>query len=172
MAGSRAALRVGLIGGMVLGLAVVAQLTTDSPELQSLGFILVSGGFGITGYFAAREAGDFSRWPAVRAGAVGGLIAGLIASLAATALLLFWSISGEGILRVELALQQSLSAESIQQFADNGFSMDSLAQLVIAIQLLCCNATLPLAGLLLGGLGGALIPSFYQGRASGQSDDQ
>ena len=78
MAGSRAALRVGLIGGLVLSIAVAAQQVTDSPDLQCFGYLITIFGLGIVGYMAARDVGDFDRLPSLRAGAIGGLIAGLL----------------------------------------------------------------------------------------------
>jgi hypothetical protein len=49
--------------------------------------------------------------------------------------------------------------------------LESLAQLVIVTQLFCCNAILPVAGLLLGALGGVFTSGQFQGRSDGPPGD-
>ena len=117
MAGSRAALRVGLIGGLVLGIAVAAQQVTDSPDLQCFGYIITVTGLGIVGYMAAREVGDPERLPSLHAGAVGGLMAGLLASLAVVAVLLVLSISGDNLQRIDAAIRAMYTSAQLEQYA-------------------------------------------------------
>ena len=66
-----ALLRVGLIGGLVLAIAMAAQRVAVDPESASLGLVLIMGGLSIVGYFAARESGAQTRRQAAGAGAVG-----------------------------------------------------------------------------------------------------
>jgi hypothetical protein len=163
MAGTRAALRVGLISGLVLGLAVAAQQMTDSPDLFLLGYVITLGGLSITGYLAARDTGNYDRWPAVRAGAVAGLIAGLLASLAVIAILLVMSVTGDSIQRIDEAIRQMYSPEQLQQLAGMGMTIDVLSQAAIISQIMCCGAGLPIVGLLLGALGGAMVSGSSRG---------
>lgn len=164
MAGSGAALRVGLLGGVVLGLAIVAQQVTEAPELRLAGFAIILTGLCITGYLGARDSGNFQLAPSARAGAVAGLIAGLLASLAAIAVLLFLSVNGETLLRINEALNQVYNADQLKQLDEMGVTMETLAQSTIIIQIVCCGAALPLAGLTLGALGGAFVPGVYRNR--------
>ena len=165
MAGSRAALRVGLIGGLVLSIAVAAQQVTDSPDLQCFGYLITIFGLGIVGYMAARDVGDFDRLPSLRAGAIGGLIAGLLASMAVVAVLLVLSVSGDNLQRLVAALRE-MPPSVLEQYASMGVSLDQIAQLAIMIQLLCCPAGLPILGLVLGTVGGALASAANRNRGA------
>jgi hypothetical protein len=172
MAGSRAALRIGLIGGLVLGLAVAAQQVTDSPDLQLLGFVITLSGLSVIGFLGARDAGDYQRWPAVRAGAVAGLIAGLLASLAVIGVLLILSVTGENMQRIDQAIRQMYTPSQLQQFADMGLTVDAISQATVVLQIMCCGAGLPIVGLLLGAMGGAFVPGMYRGRGSGRASGE
>lgn len=166
MAGSSAALRVGLIGGLVLGLAMVAQQITQAAELRVLGMLIVFTGLWVTGYIGARDAGDYRLGPSARAGAVGGLVAGLLISLAVIAVLILQSINGESVQRINEAVQQVYTPSQQQQLSEMGITMETLAQTTVVVQLVCCGAALPMAGLLLGALGGAFLPGIYRGRSN------
>lgn len=155
MAGSRAALRVGLLGGLVLSLAVIAQQVTDSPDLQCFGYIITVFGLGIIGHLAAREVGDTNRLPALRAGAIGGLIAGLLASMAVVAVLIVLSMSGDTLQRAQDVFREMPPA-LLEQYASAGITIEALAQLSVMIQVLCCPAALPIMGLIFGTIGGAI----------------
>ena len=172
MAGSRAALRVGLIGGSVLGLAVAAQQVTDSGDLVLLGFFITLSGLSIIGFLGARDTGDYERWPAMRSGAVAGLIAGLLASLSVIAVLLIMSVTGDNMQRINEAIRQMYTSEQLQQFAEVGLSIDMLAQSLIVLQIMCCGAGLPIVGLLLGAMGGAMVPGVYRGRGPGPTNER
>ncbi len=168
MAGSRAALRIGLIGGLVLSLAVVAQQVTDSSDLQCFGFIITVLGLCVIGYLASREVGDPNRLPALRAGAVGGLIAGLLASMATVAVLIFLSVSGDTLQRAQ-AVFREMPPSLMEQYAAAGITIESLAQLTVTIQILCCPAVLPIMGLVFGTIGGAFASLAKRGQ--GQESD-
>ncbi len=161
MARSRAALRVGIIGGIVLSVAIAAQQITDSPDLQFLGYIITLGGLCVVGYMAARDVGDYARTPAMRAGAVGGLIAGLITSLAVVAVLLVLSVTGVNLQRIDAAIRELYTPEQLQQYASLGITVDMIAQTTTLIQILCCPAGLPIMGVLLGTLGGSFVHGLY-----------
>jgi hypothetical protein len=166
MAGSRAALRVGLIGGLVLSIAVAAQQITDAPDLQCFGYLITLFGLGIIGYLAARDVGDFERLPSLRAGAVGGLIAGLLASLAVVAVLLVLSVSGDNLQRINAAIREMYTPSQLGQYASMGITVDSIAQMTSLIQILCCPAGLPIMGLALGTIGGALASTANRNRGA------
>jgi hypothetical protein len=157
MAGSRAALRVGLIGGLALAVVMAAQQFTDSPLMSMLGVIMTFAGLVIIGYFAARDAGEIQRGPAMRAGAVGGLIAGLLAAMAVVAVMLVLSFNGDMLRQVQDAFQQLYTPEQMQQFQSAGVTLEALTQVTVAVQIMCCGGALPILGLILGALGGVLI---------------
>nr|MCW1967253.1 hypothetical protein [Anaerolineae bacterium] len=54
---SRAALRVGLIGGAVIGLAIAASRLTTDPGLAMMGSFIIVGGLFVVGYYAVRDSG-------------------------------------------------------------------------------------------------------------------
>jgi hypothetical protein len=164
MAGSRAALRVGLIGGLVLALAVAAQQVTDAPEMQLLGFAITLSGLCIVGFIAARDAQDDERWGSIRTGAVAGLIAGLLASLAVIAVLLILSVTGENMQRINEIIRQAYTPAQLQDFAAMGVTIDVIAQTSVVLQIMCCGAGLPITGLLLGALGGLFAPGASRNR--------
>lgn len=167
MSASRAALRAGIIGGLAIGLAVVAQQTTDTVELRLLGLMITFGGLGVVGLFAARDAGTHPRSASMRAGAIGGLIAGLVAGLAVVGLLLVLSVNGEFAARVQEALQQLYTPDQLRLIQESGLTLDVLTQATVAMQMMCCGAGLPIVGLVFGALGGSLASSIY--RQDGQS---
>lgn len=166
MAGSRAALRVGLLGGLVLSVAVAAQQVTNSPDLQCLGYIITVTGLGVIGYLSARDVGDFERLPALRSGAVGGLIAGLLASLAVVAVLLLLSFSGDNLQRIDAAIREMYTPSQLDQYAAMGITVESLVQTTALLQILCCPAGLPILGMVLGTVGGAFASRGNRGRGS------
>ena len=117
MVGRRAALRIGLISGAVLSLAVAAQQVTDAPDLQFLGFIIIIVGLFITGILGAREEADTNRWASLRAGGITGLISGFIASLSVMAVLLILSFTGVTTQRIYAAIQEAYTPEQLAQYA-------------------------------------------------------
>lgn len=172
MAGNRAALRVGLIGGLVLGLAVAAQQATESSGLAMIGWFITVGGLSVVGFLAVRDTESPDRPSAMRAGAVAGLIAGLIASLAAIAMMLLLSIGGEGAQRINETLHEIYTTDQLKQLADMDITLDVLAQSYVILQIMCCGAGLPIIGLVLGGMGGSIAQGMYRGRGPNQPDDQ
>ena len=167
MAGNRAALRVGLIGGLVLGLAVAAQQATESSDLAMIGWVITIGGLSVVGFLAARDTGSPERPASMRAGAVAGLIAGLIASLAAIAMMLLLSIGGDSAQRINEALHEVYTTDQLKQLADMGATTDVLTQSYVILQIMCCGAGLPIIGLVLGGMGGSIA----HGRGPIQPED-
>ena len=163
--------RVGLIGGLVLSIAVASQQVTDSPDLQCFGYIITIFGLGIIGYMAARDVGDFERLPSLRAGAIGGLIAGLLASLAVVAVLLVLSVTGDNLQRIESAIREMYTPAQLEQYASMGITVDAIAQMTTMIQLLCCPAGLPIMGLVLGTVGGALASATNRNRGADSSNN-
>ena len=150
------AMWVGLVGGPIIGLALVAQQYAASVERWLLGALLVAVGLSFVGLFVARETQVESRAAAARAGAAAGLVAGLIAALTVIALLLAMSINGEFALYAENALRQLDPSGALEPLRRSGQTLAELARLGVAIQLACYGAGLPLAGLVFGG-GGAWI---------------
>jgi hypothetical protein len=172
MAENRAALRVGLIGGLVLGLAVAAQQATESSDLAVIGWMIVIAGLSVVGFLAARDTGSPERIPSTRAGAVAGLIAGLIASLAAIATILLLSMNGSGMQRINEDLQQIYTADQLKQLAEMGATTDVLAQSYVILQIMCCGAGLPVIGLVLGAMGGSIAHGLFRGRGVPPPDDR
>jgi hypothetical protein len=172
MAGNRSALRVGLIGGLVLGLAVAAQQATESSDLAMVGWMITIGGLSVVGFLAARDVGDPERRSAASAGAVAGLIAGLIASLAAIAMILVMSMGGDSVQRIDETLRQVYTADQLKQMAGMGATIDVLAQTYVIVQIMCCGAGLPIVGLVLGAMGGSIARGVTRNRRPDQPDGQ
>ena len=156
--GSRAALRVGLIGGCVLGLSAVAARFTESALLSLFGVFILLGGLVATGYYSVRESEDLTKGTAARTGAVGGLLAGLITGVMIVLVSLVQSLDPmfqkDVITQTNAAMQQMYSAETLAQFRAGGMTVDAIYPAAVAIQLICCGAFLPLMGLGLGAVGG------------------
>jgi hypothetical protein len=152
-----APLRVGLIAGLTLSIAIVAQQITGDP----LGMLIVIIGLHIAGYYAARESGADSRRSALRAGLLGGLTAGGIIGLAFAAVTMLLSLDAERTARLQQeslqAMEQLWPAYSAivrdEMTRDpNAFRASYLLSTVIATT--CCSLILPSLGAAFGAVGG------------------
>jgi hypothetical protein len=147
---------VGLIAGMVLGLAAAAQQFSSSDDMRILGTLIIVGGFSFTGYFAARESAAQERREGSSAGAVSGLIAGSIVSLAFIAVSLLLSLDPEYMRVLQSQLEQQVVTQAQwQQMQSADLDMRTLTQLSFGLAVACCGVGFPMLGLLLGALGGA-----------------
>ena len=150
-----ALLRVGLIGGLVLAIAMAAQRIAIDPESASLGLVLVMGGLSIVGYFAARESGAQSRRQAAGAGAVGGLFAGVLVGLAFVAMSLLLSFQPGEFEVLQAQFQTGLTPLQQAQMKELGWDARELVRLSLTLAVSCCGVGLPATGALLGAFGGA-----------------
>lgn len=149
--------RDALIGGATIAIAIIAQQQTINPELKMIGTLIITTGLTMTGYFAARDAGAGKRAGA-RSGAVAGALAGFIASLALSAMLLLAGMNGTTQKLLEETMPQVYTAEQMAFLQSNGLTLDVFTQYVTMIQVVCCGAAMPLAGVVLGALGGYTAP--------------
>lgn len=151
----RAALRIGLIGGVVLAMATAGQQAAQTPEMYFLGTVIILLGFSATGYYAAKGSGARQRRVASGAGALGGLIAGLIVALASGVFSLFTALDPETIRLLEEQALRQLSPAQIAQLQAAGVDTRQLVQLSFGLSVLCLGMGIPIVGALLGALGGA-----------------
>ncbi|MCX7939665.1 MAG: hypothetical protein N2545_09560 [Thermoflexales bacterium] len=152
----RPALRVGLIGGSVLGLATFAQQAATSAEMQLLGLVIMALGPSVVGYYATRQSAVRQRNAALSAGGLGGLVAGLFMALAFIAAAIMLALDpAEQQALVELA-QQQLSELQRAQLQAAGVDLRALVQLSLGLTIACCGVGLPLLGLLTGAIGGLI----------------
>ena len=150
-------LRVGLLAGLVLGLAIAAQQITGDP----LGMLIVVIGMHIAGYYAARESQAETRRAALRAGMLGGLIAGVVTGLAFAAVTMFLSLDTTRTAQMQ---QQSLQAmdelwPSYSEIVRSEMTRDPeqfrISYMIsTAIATTCCSIMLPAAGAAFGTVGG------------------
>lgn len=150
----RPALRVGLIGGLTLGLAVAAQQVAGSVEMRMLGNFIVMAGFALTGWFAARETRAQVRQQGTGAGALSGLIAGLFVSAAFIALSMILSLDPDYMRTLQMQIKAQLSADQMSQLQSSGVDMRSFTQFSYGFGIFCCGLSFPVLGLLLGAVGG------------------
>jgi hypothetical protein len=146
--------RVGLIGGIVLAIAMAAEQLSVGPDGASIGWLIITGGMGLTGYYAAREAGVINRNQGARAGAIAGLIVGICVALAFVASLLFRSLDPALYAQFEKQLQQQYSPQQMQAIKDSGMTIRMLIQIGMTISVSCCGVLLPAMSMLLGMMGG------------------
>jgi hypothetical protein len=151
----RPALRVGLIGGLTLGLAAAAQQVSNSPEMRMLGSIIVMTGLALTGWFAARETGAVQRQQGSGAGALSGLIAGLFVSAAFIALTLITSLDPANMTALQAQVEAQLSPAQMAQMQTAEVDIRTLTQFTLGLTVMCCGLGFPLLGLFLGAIGGA-----------------
>jgi hypothetical protein len=151
----RPALRVGLIAGLTLALAAVAQQAPSSPGMRTLGTFIIMMGFGVAGYFAARRTGVLQRNMGYSVGALSGLIAGLCVSFAFVATSLLQSFDPANVERLQSEVAQQLSPLQFQQMEAANIDLRTLTQFSLALSVACCGLGFPIAGLTLGALGGA-----------------
>jgi hypothetical protein len=154
-----APLRVGLIAGLVLGVAMAAQQASGDP----LGLMIVMIGFLVAGTFASREALALTRRQGVRAGFLGGVIAGAIVALAFIAASLVASLDTERTARLQ---QESLRVmdDALPGYAKimraemerdpAAFRLNYMISTVLATT--CCSLFLPAMGASMGAMGGTL----------------
>jgi hypothetical protein len=169
----RVSARAGLVGGILLGVTVLAQQWTPSPDLNCLGTLMIVAGFATVGWYAAREAGVSDRRNGQRAGGLAGLIAGVVAAMALSAMFLLVALGPVTPPAISVLQEQSTPAllrTWLQSFygpeqADllirqPGFSLEEYAaampRITVAVTMACCGLGLPIVGLFLGSLGGAL----------------
>ncbi len=151
----RPAVRVGLISGLTLALAAVAQQIPSSFGMRLLGPLIIVLGFGLSGYFAAQRSNIAHRNAGYGVGALSGLIAGLCVSCAFVAVSLILSFDPENIQRLQAEVAQQLSPAQFQQMEAANLDLRTLTQFSLALSVICCGLGFPLIGLLLGALGGA-----------------
>ncbi len=151
----RPALRVGLIGGLTLGLAAAAQQVAGSQEMRMLGNIIVMTGLALTGWFAARETNAQVRQQGSGAGALSGLIAGLFISAAFIALSMILSLNPDYMRALQTQFEMQMPADQMSQLQSSGVDMRTFTQFSYGLGIFCCGLGFPLLGLLLGALGGA-----------------
>jgi hypothetical protein len=89
---------------------------------------------------------------------VAGALAGFIASLALSAMLLLAGMNGTTHKLLEETMPQVYTAEQMAFLQSNGLTLDVFTQYVTMIQVVCCGAAMPLAGVVLGALGGYTAP--------------
>lgn len=152
-------LRVGLIAGLTLGVAIGAQQYAS----DSFGMIIVVVGLHVAGYYAARESAADSRRTALRAGLLGGLTAGVLTGLGFAAATMLLSLDAERTARLQ---DESLTAmkQVWPAYADivedemsrnpESFRASYLLSTVIATA--CCSMLLPALGAAFGAVGGLL----------------
>jgi hypothetical protein len=58
-------------------------------------------------------------------------------------------------------MQQLYTPGQIAQLEEAGLTLPVLSQLTAAVQMMCCGAVLPVAGLFFGAMGGGLAPGVY-----------
>lgn len=150
----RPALRVGLIGGLTLGLAAAAQQVAGSPEMRMLGSIIIMTGLSLTGWFAARETHAQFRQQGSSAGALSGLIAGLFVSAAFIALTLVTSLDPANMDVLQSQVEDQLSPAQVAQMQAADVDMRTLTQFTLGLTITCCGLGFPVLGLVLGAIGG------------------
>jgi hypothetical protein len=146
---------VGLIAGLTLALAAAAQQLPSAPEMRFLGLLIVMAGFGFTGYFAARDSGAAQRNAGYGVGALSGLIAGLFVSGGFIAASVALSFDPQNIARLQAELERQLGPAQLEQLRAADLSLEMLAQFSLGLSIAFCGLGFPVAGLLLGALGGA-----------------
>jgi hypothetical protein len=151
----RAALRVGGIAGMALGLAAAASRLTTSPSMAALGTIIVLFGLAVAGYYAVEYSGAFESGATARTGAVAGLIAGVLASFVLIGVMLLQSLDPEMREVVLEATRQMSTPEQLQALAQSGVSLDAIYPMAVAFEIVCCGAGLPIFGIGFGAIGGS-----------------
>jgi hypothetical protein len=151
----RPALRVGLIGGLTLGLAAAAQQVSGSPEMRMLGSIIIMTGLALTGWFAARETHAMVRQQGSGAGALSGLIAGLFVSAAFIALTLITSLDPANMDVLQAQVESQLSAAQMAQMQAADVDLRTLTQFTLGLTITCCGLGFPVLGMILGAIGGA-----------------
>lgn len=151
----RPAARVGLIAGLTLALAIIAQQLAISPEMRMLGVLIVTLGFSVTGYYAARHSRAHQRSVASGIGAVSGLIAGLCVSCAFIAASLVLSFDPQNLQVFQEEVVRQLPPAQLQQLQYASVDLKTLTQFSLVIAVTLCGLGFPIAGLVLGALGGA-----------------
>jgi hypothetical protein len=151
----RPTVRVGLIAGLTLALAAAAQQLPSAPEMRMLGLFIVMAGFGFAGYFAARDSGVAQRNAGYGVGALSGLIAGLFVSGAFIAASVVLSFEPENIARLQAEVERQLGPAQLAQLRAAELSLETLTQISLGLSIALCGLGFPVAGLLLGALGGA-----------------
>lgn len=150
-----APLRIGLIGGCVLALAMAAQRVSTDEQGAMFGLMIVSLGWGVVGYFAARDAFAASRREGARAGAIAGLIAGLLTSLSFVGVTLLQSFDPAVLSAIEKQALTTMPPEQLAQARELGWAIKDLVQVSLTMIMMCCGVGLPAMGTLFGAMGGS-----------------
>ena len=151
----RPALRVGLIGGLTLGLAAAAQQVAGSPEMRILGSVIIMTGLALTGWFASRETHAQLRQQGSGAGALSGLIAGLFVSAAFIALTLVTSLDPANMQALQSQVEAQLTPAQMAQMQSADIDVRTLTQFTLGLTVTCCGLGFPVLGIVLGAIGGA-----------------
>ncbi len=150
----RPALQVGLIAGLTLALAALAQQSAQTAEMRLLGLVIIIAGMPIAGYYAARQTNARQAGTARNVGAISGLIAGLFVSLTITAVMLTLALDPSVVNVLESEVIAQLPPEQIAEARAIGLDMRALTQLSLGLTIACCGLGVPTIGLALGALGG------------------
>lgn len=152
-----APLRVGLIAGLTLGVAIAAQQFAG----DSFGMIIVVVGLHVAGYYAARESAADSRRTALRAGMLSGLTAGVLTGLGFAAATMLLSLDAERTARLQdeslLAMEQlwpSYAGIVRDEMSRNPESFRASYLFSTVIATACCSMLLPALGAAFGAVGG------------------
>jgi hypothetical protein len=160
-AARRAPLRVGLIGGLVLAVAMsalVMAMTAQDEQGSSLGVMLMTAGMAAVGLFSARESKVTTRRSASKNGLLAGLIAGVFVTLAFVGTMLLTSFSPENIATWQAQVTAQASPQQMEQFQSSGIPMDQLVRISLGLMITICAVGLPVIGAVLGLMGGATAP--------------
>ncbi len=150
----RPALQVGLIAGLTLALAALAQQSAQTVEMRVLGLVIILLGMPAAGYYAARQSRAYQTNIARNVGAIGGLIAGLFVSLTITAVMLAFALDPAVVSALESEVAAQLPAEQLAEARHMGLDLRLLTQISLGLTIACCGLSLPTMGLALGALGG------------------
>ena len=153
----RAPLRVGLIAGLTLSVAIATQQFAG----DSFGMIIVVVGLHVAGYYAARESAADSRRTALRAGMLSGLTAGVLTGLGFAAATMLLSLDAERTARLQqeslLAMEQlwpSYAGIVRDEMSSNPESFRASYLFSTVIATACCSMLLPALGAAFGAVGG------------------
>ncbi len=155
-----APLRVGLVGGVTLAIAMAALIVSNDEGGRLLGMMIISAGLNLVGYYSASHSDSATRRDAMRAGALGGLIAGVFIALAFAAASIIQSFQPE---LFDALVKQTASGlpkfQRDQLFAGGVLTAEGRAifQAAMVLSISLCGMGLPIIGAILGLLGGMTV---------------
>jgi hypothetical protein len=155
--------RVGLIGGLVLAIALAAQLFAlykSDPDNATVGWFVITSGMSIVGFYAARESHAHKRAQGAKAGALAGLLVGVLLTLVFVAATIAMSLNQTLFADVERMVVASNPKETLQALEQQGWTPRMIVQLSLLMVVTCCGIGFPALAVLLGALGGmgAIVP--------------